>query len=275
MWPVSKRLFGTYEEVVNIGGNIRMRVYGDMEDMVNKNLLFMSGSVPLAWEPVTTRLALFLSSKVKCAVVAGAHIGYYALVLAKTNPDTKVYAFEPNPLIYDRLIDNLELNNASSVKPFCVALGDAHGHKNMFFDFGQSSFLETGRQHAGSGEVEIVTLDEVFNKRDVLPDLMILDAEGYEPRILAGATAVLDRAAPDVIFELNPKALRAAGSSADELCSVFSSRGYLVYIIEEVHSTHSLFLSDFPIRLSTYSGSLPKGQSFVNAFATTGLMVLL
>lgn len=44
--PVSKRLFEKYEEVVQIGGGISLRVYGDMEDMVNKTIFFMSGFTP-------------------------------------------------------------------------------------------------------------------------------------------------------------------------------------------------------------------------------------
>jgi len=268
IWPVFKRLFGNYEEVVHIGGNIRLRVYGDMEDMVNKTLLFMSGFLPFAWEPVTARLVIFLADKVKCAVVAGAHIGYYPLLLTKTNPRTKVYAFEPNPFIYDRLLDNLELNRASGVVPTCAALGDVPGRKNMYFDFGQSSLIETGRRHAGSGEVEVDTLDEMFKSENILPDLMILDAEGYEPRILAGAVLILDHSAPDVIFEINPKALRAAGSSSEGLCSIFSSRGYSIFIIEDVHSIRVVSGSDLSVKLSLHTGSLSGGVSFVNAFAT-------
>ena len=38
IWPVSKRLFGRgYVETVQIDTNLKMNIYGDMEDMVNKD----------------------------------------------------------------------------------------------------------------------------------------------------------------------------------------------------------------------------------------------
>ena len=35
LWPIAKRFFQNYEEIVKIRYDIPMKVYGDMEDMVN------------------------------------------------------------------------------------------------------------------------------------------------------------------------------------------------------------------------------------------------
>jgi hypothetical protein len=123
LWPVSKRLFGRYEEVITIKGNLLMRVYGDMEDMVNKILLFTSEYVPLAWEPGTARLVEFLAKECNLAIVAGSHIGYYPLIIGDTNSGCNVHAFEPNPANRSRCLDNVNLNNLNNVIVIDKALG--------------------------------------------------------------------------------------------------------------------------------------------------------
>ncbi len=269
LWPVSRRLFGSgYTEIVNISDTISMRVYGDMRDMVNKTLLFMSKYQSLAWEPVTARLVDLLAPNALCVVVAGAHIGYYPLIISGTNANAIVYAFEPDPRNYERLVDNLKLNNALNVRPLFTALGDTVGQQTMYFDSGQSSLVNTNRPASGSGTVSVMTLDEVFKDKVDLPDLMIFDAEGYEPQILLGAASVIDRASPDIIFEINPKALCSAGSTPDKLCAMLSDRGYALFIVEDNY-THDLSTKfDSAVKLRPYEESLVERMSFVNAFAT-------
>lgn len=270
LWPVSRRLFSRgYSEVVTIMPRVRVRVYGDMEDMVNKMLMFMSDTRELAWEPMTARLVRALAPKVKVAVVAGSHIGYYPLLIAGTHPAATVYAFEPNPTSYKKLVDNISLNNFSHIVARESALGATAGEQKMFFDFGQSSFVESSRLHAGEGMVKVQTLDQVSDSEFVqAPNLLILDAEGYEPQILRGALRTIEKHHPDIIFELNPSALKAAGSSPRELCDVLQARGHSLFIIEDdySHSTYGTLPSN--IVLTPYKGSLLPGISFVNAFAT-------
>lgn len=269
LWPVSRRLFGGgYTEIVRIKDGLFMRVYGDMRDMVNKTLLFMNGYRSLAWEPATARLVEAFAPDVRCAVVAGAHIGYYPLIIAVTNLRAIVHTFEPDPVNYERLLDNLKLNDAQNVKPEFAALGDTVGRQTMYFDSGQSSLVNTNRPNSGSGAVSVTTLDEFFKDQAVLPDLMIFDAEGYEPQIISGAASVLDRAHPDIIFELNPKALRAANSTPDKLCDMLLLRGYSIFIIEDDYAHRLNTKSNSVVKLLPYKGFSAGDVSFVNAFAT-------
>lgn len=268
LWPVSKRLFGKgYVETVTIKKGLSIKTYGDMEDMVNKLLLFTSTYMPLAWEPGTARLAETLAPQSKCSVVAGSHIGYYPLILGFGNPTSKVFAFEPNPLNRERCRENVQLNNLANVEVSECALGDISGEQKMFFDYGQSSFVDSARPHAGSGIVKVTTLDEFFKDKNVKPDLLVLDAEGYEPQILMGGERLIEENHPDVIFELNPKALEAAGSSSKQLCDSFLQKGYSLYVIDE--GRHGiLYEPDMKIKLVPYANFALKNVSFVNIFAT-------
>lgn len=271
LWPVARRLFSNYTEIVSPLPGMRLRVYGDMADMVNKILMFTSGWRALAWEPMTVRLVRELAPRARAVVVAGSHIGYYPILVAVTNPTATVYAYEPNPVNYERLIENISLNSAVHVVPRRAALGDSARDQTMYFDFGQSSLIETSRAHAGQGTVSVVTLDQELASTFAAlprPSLLILDAEGFEPHIIHGARELIHTTHPDIVFELNPSALSAAGSSSAHVCGDLHASGYSIFVIEDdySHGIHTA-LSGTPT-LVPYSEDRVRGVSFVNAFAT-------
>lgn len=269
LWPVSKRLFGNgYSEVVEIKKGVYMRVYGDMADMVNKTLLFMSCYVKLAWEPATVRLAESISPRYSSALVAGAHIGYYPIILSKANPKMLIYAFEPNPLNYERLLANLSLNEIDNVKTECAALGDVIAEKNMIFDSGQSTLVETSRKFDSQGMVSVLTADSFFRDKNNPPELMIFDAEGYEMNIFKGAISIIEKFHPDIIFEINPKSLKSSGSSQEILCDFLREKGYSIFMIEDNYSHKLNKAVDEKIKLRPYEDIFPDGLTFINAFAT-------
>lgn len=268
LWPISKRLFGRgYVETVTIKKDLLIKTYGDMEDMVNKLLLFTSAYMPLAWEPGTARLAEFLALQSKCSVVAGSHIGYYPIILGSGNLNSKVFPFEPNPLNRERCRENVQLNKLSNIEVSEFALGSTVGEQKMFFDYGQSSLIDNDRPHAGSGTVKVTTLDEFFKGKNLKPDLLVLDAEGYEPQIFKGGEKLIIENHPDIIFELNPRALEVAGSSSKSLCDSFIQKGYTLYVIDE--GKHGiLYEPDMKIELVQHADFALENVSFVNIFAT-------
>jgi len=269
LWPVSKRLLGkNYWEIVSVTKNLSMYVYGCMEDMVNKTLMHMSVVKDMAWEPVTARLVMELSKNSKCVVVAGAHIGYYPLIVAKNNPLACVYAFEPNPENFEALNKNTIINNLSNIKTLNIALGDFCGEKKMYFDFGQSSFVDSSREHSGAGLVSVLTIDSVFEKENKNPDLIILDAEGFELEILRGGESLIEKNRPNIIFELNPRALKSAGHVPDDVYKFLANFGYSIFLIKDDYE-HSLNIkSGVEIGLLKYSPRFLENVSFLNAFAT-------
>jgi len=268
IWPVYSRLFSHgYTEIVEIYPGILMKVYGDMEDMVNKVLMFTSKYVKLAWEPGTARLVERIAKHSKCSVVAGSHIGYYPLILSKLNNLSKVYAFEPNPINFDRLVENIKLNNFINISAENIALGNEIGNKKMYFDFGQSSFVNSSRKHKGEGIVSICTVDIFFQNMVEKPDLLILDAEGYEMNIINGANKLIESQHPDIIFELNPTTLKASGNTMQSLFIYLNKHGYKVSVIDE--GNHSIsFNNNVEIKLIDINSFDFSKISFVNVFAT-------
>lgn len=266
LWPVSKRLFKNYNEVVKIDDGVYLKVYGDMADMVNKLLLFTSDYVSLAWEPGTARFIKFLSDKCSFAIVAGSHIGYYPVIIGQVNHDCKIYAFEPNPINKSRCLDNIRLNDLDNVTVVDKALGNNVGQGRMYFNFGQSSLVDSRRKYEDEGVVDITTLDKFgldFNGNNTL---LVLDAEGYEKNIIEGGIDFISKNKPMIVFELNENALRSAGSSSVEFCGLLKNLGYNLYVIDE--GSHNIsFCSEVEIRLIPYEKYVFKEIPFVNAFA--------
>lgn len=268
LWPIYRRIFGRgYEETISPLPGILMRVYGDMPDMVNKVLLFMSDFLPLAWEPVTSRIVSMLAPDIKTVVIAGSHLGYYPLLVASVNSNALIYAYEPDPINFERFSKNIAINRFSNIKVIKSALGNKMGEELMFFDSGQSSLIDTHRNNTKKGMVKIETLDGLCAREDMIPDLIILDAEGYEQHIIKGGRRTINSTHPDFIFEINPRSLHAAGSRAEGLCNDFISQGYTIFIIEDDYS-HTMHCREITIKMSPYSANRLIGISFVNVYAT-------
>ena len=272
IWPISKRLFGHgYVETMQIDSNLKINVYGDMEDMVNKSLLFMSGYKKLAWEPVTARLVKSLAPEIKIAVVAGSHLGYYPLIIGANNSKAVVYAFEPNPSNYSRFLKNVFLNKLSNIQPNSSALGDKIGKETMYFDSGQSSFLESHREHSGEGEVFIDTIDNFFNDKLEKPDLMIFDAEGYEHNIIKGGDSLINRFKPDIIFEINPKIIKIDGSDQRNLFDLLTVKKYSLFIIKDNYKHHLNDRVETKVKLVPFDILSMEDMPFVNVIATVNI----
>ena len=126
----------------------------------------------------------------------GANCGVATTILAKQNPNTQIYSFEPFPPTYQLLLENIKLNNISNVKVFNCAVGKAGRnsvtlHLHPEFSGGnticssQEPFEEFHLSPAKSITVPCISLDEIIHEQAVERiDLLKIDCEGSEFEIL-------------------------------------------------------------------------------------------
>jgi FkbM family methyltransferase len=145
---------------------------------------------------------------------AGAHLGFFTLALARlAGAGGRVYAFEPLPENARRLRENLELNPAAAgtVTMVEAAVADSAGRARFRWrgDSSQAGLAASGE--SAEVEVECITLDEfAWSANARVPELIKLDVEGAEGRVLAGARRVLREARPVWLIEVhNPGAAQA------------------------------------------------------------------
>jgi hypothetical protein len=75
--------------------------------------------------------------------------------------------------------------------------------------------------------VPSVTLDAFCRERRIAPDVIKIDVEGAELRVLRGARAILTTHRPRVLCEVHPRQMENCGSSLAEFNAYLDSVGYV------------------------------------------------
>jgi len=164
----------------------------------------------------------------------GAFVGVYTIALARRVGSTgKVIAFEPDVKNCALLRKHITLNNvSSSVEVHDIAVGDLHGLLRFHSQADAESHViapdefKVGKE---SVEVQSKTLDEVFYARKV--DIIKIDVEGYEEKVLRGAQSILRRKSgyPRAIFvEVHPYVWDKLGNEGERLLSLLRGENYRI-----------------------------------------------
>ena len=153
----------------------------------------------------------------------GANVGVYALSLArKVGPTGQVWAFEPASATAALLAESITANGTTWLHLQRQALSD-HSGTAWLQTPGHSELNSLAADQQGTGEqVPLTTLDaclETFGWQQV--DLLKIDAEGEEARILAGGRRFFAELSPLVMFEL-----KAGAELHLELLERFQALGY-------------------------------------------------
>ncbi len=155
-----------------------------------------------------TNFFLRFVDKGMTVVDIGAHVGIYSMLSSKLVGETgKVHSFEPTPWTFSLLkentadMQNVTINNlAVSEKPTSLHFADygpGYGAYNSAHKDGAS--LNKKPQHI---EVKSISLDDYISQNNLTPDLIKIDAEGFESHILKGATKVLKEIRPLLVLEV-------------------------------------------------------------------------
>lgn len=134
----------------------------------------------------------------RVAVDAGAHIGIWTRMLA--SKFAEVYAFEPVKENFECLKANTD--DLTNVASFQVALGAHNGKVDLTVDEGCNS----GTWHVQpslDAKVPLVKLDDFGAKLCIGVDFMKIDVEGFEGFVVSGATEIIKRDRPVIVFEDN------------------------------------------------------------------------
>jgi FkbM family methyltransferase len=180
----------------------------------------------------------------------GANFGYYSMVLAHTfGSHFQAYAFEPNPTVYERLVRNIGLNSGVTVHPFMVGVGDQAGTVGMTCHDSNSGTTRLD----GDGDVAVTTIDAFCAQRSIKRvDVMKVDVEGFELKVLHGARSTVLRDHPVVLIEINPPLLQLHGSHTQQgLISELQSLGYDLFQLNRD-------------RLVRVSGTPQDGTEYIN-----------
>jgi FkbM family methyltransferase len=164
-----------------------------------------------------------------CVIDVGANIGWTLLNLARLSGTGRVVGFEPDPFNRDQCTNNIALNGASNITLLPYGLGETPQRMRM----DPATPANRGGRRIAPGQVgdgtvvEIRTLDDI----DVIAqlskvNLVKIDVEGYELKVLKGARQLLRRHQPVLFVEIDDKNLREQGDSASSLVAFLLETGY-------------------------------------------------
>lgn len=155
----------------------------------------------------------------------GAHQSVIAMVLAKfVGASGKVVAVEASPLNYETSVRNCRANEAANVTVVHAAVSDSLDP--IEFNVRGNGQVDDGTGAWGKIAVPAVTVDELA-RRYGPPDVLFVDVEGFESKVLRGAIDTLSRHRPDCFFEMHVGCgLEKFGGSVRSLTGVLDELGY-------------------------------------------------
>jgi FkbM family methyltransferase len=173
-------------------------------------------------------------------VDAGANEGLYSMFASRcVGPSGRVYSFEPSQREFQRLSCNIQLNGLENVHAVQAALAEvpgelelsiadsSHAGQNTLGKFTyQVQLLRTERVSART--LDAFAAESGLTRLDVLK----LDVEGAERRILEGSRTVLRELRPMILFEASDAALKAQGSSVPDVLDFLRSQNYRFYAVD-------------------------------------------
>jgi len=215
------------QAIVPYGKHLRIAI--DTSDFIEWSIFFYG-----CYE---TGVAEFIQANLSpggAALDVGANIGCHTLLMAEAvGPAGMVAAYEPHPSSFCRLQENLRRNRLENVVGGQTALSDRVGETTLYGPAGSASrgVASFYRNNvAGAAEnfpVPVTTLDREVKRLGMTRlDLIKIDTEGNELRVLRGGRETLRQHRPVVILEYSPRTWAAAGSSLPEASDWLKKIGY-------------------------------------------------
>jgi FkbM family methyltransferase len=196
------RQFGAYPSALNVGDGST-----SLQSGVVKNGL--SG-----FEPSTqaTLLALVQVAAGRGPVEffdIGAHVGMHSLLIATAYPADTVHAtgFEPTPLT-SSIFRSLAAANQLAIRIERCAVAAEPGTAELYISpWDTSNSLAEGfRPATDSFSVPTVSVDSYCATRGIRPDVVKIDVETLESKVLLGALATLEQSPASIVCEMLPAA---------------------------------------------------------------------
>ncbi len=160
----------------------------------------------------------------------GANVGVYTLMAASKIKSGSIYSFEVLPKNYNRLEENVDLNQFQHVKPYKLAVSDFTGTTALNLAGGDSMPFITLTATDNTITVPTDMLDNLLqNKSFANLTLAKMDIEGAEILAFKGATSLLKQQRPYVwILEIND-AVNNFGYHKQDVADFLQDYGYHLY----------------------------------------------
>jgi FkbM family methyltransferase len=169
---------------------------------------------------------------------------FLARAMAEMTPPGLIHAFEPMPASFERLTQNLRLNNMANVIAHRAGLWEEgnvrltiEGHLGL-----ASSHPAAHGNEDGKDTIESTSID-AYSRSQQLPSvgLIMLDTEGSEEKALLGARDTIEVHKPNIVVEVHRNFVDwTDGLEQTSIIRFLTSRGYSAFAIRDFHDNYSM-----------------------------------
>ncbi|WP_276482218.1 FkbM family methyltransferase [Paraflavitalea pollutisoli] len=226
---------GKVKVKVDEGGAFYIQNYGDGIEQG----LFWHGI--RGWEKHSTHIWMQLARKSKVIFDIGANSGAYTLLAKTVQPTAELYTFEPVKRIFQRLEENVRINQFQGVHLFHKAVSNQTGTASIqtsvtgnLYEASLNADHISNMTHLKKDlqfvheEIETITLRDLIEKENIRQiDLMKIDVESHEPEVIEGMENWLATFSPIMLIEVLNQTV------AEKLTPYFPASEYLFYNISE------------------------------------------
>ncbi len=247
--PLADELFSGEKFSKELDNGLKMNfVYNSK---IAREFLLSQPAVPNhVWEPQTTKLLLHFSTHAQNVIIAGAYFGDQAIPVANNIKTTGgiCHTFEPNKNNSDLIIENAKLNGLNNVLINNLALWNKSKEKLIFE--GEDALASTVEAKTADANVlYTITIDDYCSQQKTGKiDLLMIDVEGSEIKVLQGAVEMLKKNKPVVVFETHSLYDDwSNGLENSHSALLLKELGYEVFAVREFHQ--NIDTGSMPIEL--------------------------
>lgn len=215
----------------NLDNNVIIKLY---KDSVLSRLIYDG------FEKEETDYLTSILSEGDTFIDVGANIGLFSLIASKiVGNNGLVICFEPSPITFNRLVENVKLNNLKNIDLRNIGLSNVKDELTFYmsdngYDAWNSFAPSEDNKLENSIQVLVSTLDaELQNVEKSKIKLIKIDVEGWEKFVLKGGSEFFANYSPIVMVEFTEENTFNAGYAVHELYDIMKDLGYEWYTINK------------------------------------------
>jgi FkbM family methyltransferase len=215
-----------------------------------------------AWEPhITKFIKLFNKfNKIQNIIDVGANFGYHTLLFSK-EVEGNVYSFEPQIQNFDLLQKNINNNNIKNVTIYNLACSNEKSEilmpvisKDNTSAINMGDFTPNVINNNCFSITKTILLDDIIFPKI---DLIKIDVQGWEKKVIMGSLNLLKIHKPILIIEFESKQLLKTNTTCEELFNFIRNNNYYIYYLEYEYPSdhicvHNDNLNDFKEKFKQY-----------------------
>ena len=155
----------------------------------------------------------------------GALHGVFSLAFTAASQEKSALAVDASPIAFARLLYNIHRNTRCQIAPIETAVSDKIGTLQMHYEWEHA--VAAGTQGPKAIGVPMTTGDQLCNSRDYQPDVIKIDVEGHEMKVLRGMKETVCNFRPIIFLEVHPERLALERDDLRLLADFFQDLGYV------------------------------------------------